>query len=787
MNRPLVWTAVAFAAGLLIAAGTPAPGMLVGAGLVVLVLVLLSARYRWPGRDALLLVAVFVLIGTAYGAFRAPPVSDELSRFVWEHRDAQVRLEGTVAQVRVMLPEDDYTSFVLEVDQLTTKGRAYTVSGRTLIGWNRPTGRLAPGARVTVQGKLRAVLGPVNPRLRDFEDYLHQRGIHTRLTVLGEALRVVERAPMFAPRAWLAEMRQWQADALNRAVPAAVRDFVLTVWLGDRAHSDREQYPAFVRSGTAHILAVSGVHVGIVYLSLSYLLRGIVRNRKRRILILMAAILLFALMAGARVSSLRAATVLCLYLGANLLERDGDGPTALSLAALVFLILQPWLLFEPGFLLSFGSVSSLLLFSDPLHDKLSFLPRGLREGLSATLAVQIVPLPVAAHFFQVLPWFAPLANIVVLPLLSLTLWICFLTVLLAVVLPPLAVVVGHALVPPIMVIYAIAEFVSGIRAGHTLVSSPSMPAVVCYLCAAAGGLLALRVGRHRKKTLAFSLVCLLGCVLTWRAAPPLPGVYFLDVGHGDATLVYTPGGDTVLVDGGDRSDYRQDGDRIVVPFLLAHGLREIDYVVATHADRDHIGGLVSVVNTLDVGTLVLGPASSGKPLETTLLDAARGRGTAVWRAHKGETFDVAGATIAVLHPEEGYDPGTGTNDQSLVLHVSWPGISVLLPGDIEWDAEQRVAGTSCRAAVLKAPHHGSHTSSGEPLITAVSPGDTVISTRATNRRAGTGLGVLERYARHGVRVWRTDHHGGISLTAREGRATFTGERIVRGYVAAPGF
>jgi competence protein ComEC len=224
---------------------------------------------------------------------------------------------------------------------------------------------------------------------------------------------------------------------------------------------------------------------------------------------------------------------------------------------------------------------------------------------------------------------------------------------------------------------------------------------------------------------------------------------------------------------------------VVVPFLLAHGIHRVDYVVATHADRDHIGGLVHVLEELHVGALVLGPKPSGKALEQKLITVARENNIPVQRVTAGTELDMRAARAEVLHPPPEYAPGTGSNDQSIVIRLTWPGLSVLLPGDIEWDAEQRVAGLDCAAAVLKAPHHGSSTSSGEPLIAAVDPDHAVISTRPTSSRGGTGAGVLERYAAHDVQVWRTDRHGGLRLTVEAGRLVFTGARISRGYTTGP--
>jgi competence protein ComEC len=495
----------------------------------------------------------------------------------------------------------------------------------------------------------------------------------------------------------------------------------------------------------------------------------------------MAAVFLFALAAGARLPSMRAALMIALYLSAGLVRRDPDAPTALSIAALIFLAVRPVLLLDTGFLRSFASVASILLFADPLARRMRALPRLLREPLGTSVSVQLLPFPIAIHAFHVLPVAAPLANLVVVPLLGVALWLCFLTSVLGFAAPPLALLTGHALAPVVWGIRAAADTVARMPFAHMTLTSPATPAAVLYWAALA---CVFRAGTHRTRRAPWAAGAVLtaaGTVLLWNPWQPAPSVDFLDVGHADAALVRTAGGDTVLIDGGVRSAFRDDGAYVIAPFLHARHVRRVDYLVATHAESDHMGGLLHVVERVPVGCVLLSAATPAPEKERPLLDRCAARGIPVRRMARGDTLDLRGARLEALHPPADWDGGRSINDYSLVLRLAWDGPSVLFAGDVEIPAERLLAAADCRAAVLKVPHHGSATSSSEGFLRAVAPAHAVISTRASGRGAAVAPAVERRFAELGITIWRTDHHGGLRLAERGGQWVFEGARTARGY------
>jgi len=783
VNRPLLWAAVAFAAGVWLAGLNNTPLVWIATSACALLLL-----NRWPHplpyRDGFLVALVFLVLGAGLESAQRPQrYGDPLAVYVRLHPETVFRLEGKVTEAAIYVPGMDYMAVRLRADRVWASGQETSLAGGVVVRWSNPDTAVHPGERVRLEGQLDSVLGEVNMGIRGVEDFYRTHGYHSVLRVRGNAVTRLS-SPTLAPRYWASHLRQWQASVFSRAAPEDVRPFLRAVWLGDRTGLTDEAYRPYLETGTAHILAVSGVHVGIVFMSLQWILRYLVESRKRRAIVIMVAVLIFALVTGARAPILRASLMVCLYLCAELLDREPDAPTALSIAALLFLIYNPGLVRDTGFALSFTSLASILVFSEALNERMTALPQGIRQNVAAAVGVSVLPLPLGAHLFHVIPIIGPMCNLLVIPLLTAILWLCILTVTTAVFSVQVASLFGHAVAPLVAGIALITRHATNFPWASAYVTSPAPLAWFSYGAAALCLAQWLYRRPHSGRWLAGAALSLLGTWVFWQPLHAPATLDFLDVAHGDATFVRTPGGTTLLVDAGDKSDYADMGSRVVVPWLLANGVDRLDYLVVTHADRDHIGGVKSVLERVKTGAVLLWPEATANPLEQELLAQCETLSVPVQRMQAGETVPALGSTITVLHPTPGaFQPGS--NNDSVVLRVVWPGMDALLTGDIEVEAERALGESLSRTAVLKSPHHGSHTSSSAPFLDAVDPALAVVSTRRTANRQATGEGVMSRYEERGIAIYRTDFQGGIQVRVERGAIQVRSARGTRGYTLDP--
>jgi competence protein ComEC len=779
MNRPLVWVAIAWAAGTWAAGEAWIPGLLAPlgvffCGLIFAILV--------PGKPALRPLSVtlcFFAIGALlWNARHAGPPGDEVSRFVELHPNQTMSMEGRVQRSDLYIPGIETLRFVVDVDEVTLGEGAIPLTGRVLVWWRDPGKPILVGQRVQIKGNAKHRTGRVNPGIYDAEDRLHAENTYSEVSArTRDSVKMLADGPWWSFRHQTSSFRSIESEWFRQIAPARILPFIYAVWLGDRNQLPREDSDTFRLSGTAHILAVSGVHVGIIFASTMFALRVFMRNGRYRALVAMATVATFAFVAGASVTSLRAALMVCIYLVAELFDREPDTPTALSLAAILFLGYNPDTLYHLGFQLSFVCVASILIFAPAFDKLLGPLPFGIRQTVAVSLSVQILPVPLMIYNFHAFPLCGPAINVFVVPLLSVVLWLCFLATLTAIVSLPLATVFTYAALPAVTAIHSIAGWGAAVQHIMPAVTSPSAGAVIAYVSAV---LLAvgIRSVTRKQRWIHVGIVglLLLSVPAFWRDWTPDPKVTFLDVGHGDATVIQSPGGRIAVVDAGNSNEFADYGERAVAPYLWYEGSNRIDYLFLTHADRDHMGGALYLLEHMSVGEVLLGPVPSESDTEREVLARCAEKAVPARRVVAGQTFDLGGATLTVLHPPADWPGVHDDNNLSIVLRLDWETMRVLLPGDVESVAETMLLFTDCDADVLKVPHHGSKTSSTEPFIDAVSPKFAVISTGGRYGHEAVSTQVLDRYQRRGIEIFRTDELGGIVLHIENGVPAFTGTR-----------
>jgi competence protein ComEC len=719
------------------------------------------------------------------GTLAAPrPDLDELRRFIKTEDPGHIAVEARVRSARLLPPGEDYLSAIIDIRRVRLGESWRDIEGRAQLRWTNPAGPLAPGDVIRAQGRPSHWLGPVNPHVRGRADYLHARGVHSVFRTRGGSVEVLAPAAAWHPSAAAHRFRSAMAARLRAVLPPGVRDFAMAVWMGERGALAGD-YDQYIASGTAHILAVSGLHAGLVYAAAAGLLRMFIRRRRLRTLMVLIILAGFTLLAGARTSTLRAFLMISAYLAADFFDRERDAPSALALAAVVLLAWRPNLIADVGFQLSFLSVASILLLAEPLAARLQMLPDVLARPLSATLAVQVLPLPAAIAAFHIMPLAAPAANLVVVPLLAAVLVLMMGVSALAWLWPAAAQFFAHALIPPVACIHGVQNAVAW--EGLTWFRVPTPPWHAAALFVAALALLAgaLQYRRSRRLWLAAAVAVVAASAL-WRFAPAPAEVVFLDVGQGDSTFIRSREGFTALVDGGNRTEYIDYGETAVAPFLMASGAGRLDYVCATHADSDHVGGLITVLEEFSVGAVIVPIGAAGDAAATRLQPVCERRGIPVRSVAAGDVLTLGSTKLEVLHPTPGFSAGNSENDGSLVLRVHLVGRrgsgTVLLPGDVERAAEAAlVANGPLRADVLKAPHHGSRTSSSPAFVDAVAPAAAIASTGGSRGREAVDPGVMSIYASRRIELWRTDLHGGILLRPGKQGLQLQAERIRRGY------
>lgn len=612
-----------------------------------------------------------------------------------------------------------------------------------------------PG-RLTVSGRLIRPEGRRTPGGFDQAAWLRSQG--GLLVPTSKAVLVRATVKASEPERGL---RGWFRRGVTAGLPRREAALMQAVELGERSDIGRETFEegfsvrdAFARAGLAHLMALSGQNValltGAVILVLGWLgARPAVRYGLPALLL---PVYLIALV-GLSPSITRAVLMGFAGLLALVIGRGRPDPLGtVALAAAVCLLLFPLWLLDIGFQLSFLAVLGLLLSPRAAARLPERWPLWLRLALCATVLAELATLPVIAHNFGQLPLVGLPANLLAAPIMA--------------ALVPLGALAG-VLGPAGGIVNVLAGPLASalLWVAQTFGSLPVLNwgqlgagGFVAYGVAALAGTLWLLGQVRGRAALLTALACAALCWLpgTLRPARELA---FLDVGQGDATLLRVPGL-TMLVDGGGSvgSDY-DVGKGTVLPALRALGVRDLDVVVATHADTDHIEGLPSVLRALPVGEVWVGHLK--KPGEDPVLDAlvtaAHERNVPIREVRRGDQVTAAGVKVTVLWPQ-GRFWSTEDNDNSVALRIEAGEFRAALLGDLPDPTEALIGAGDL--TLLKAAHHGSRYSTGEALLRQTTPQDVLISV-GRNTYGHPTQAVLDRVAAAGARVWRTDQAGTV--------------------------
>jgi competence protein ComEC len=610
------------------------------------------------------------------------------------------------------------------------------VPARIRAAWYRTDEVVRGGECWRFTLRLRSVHGSLNPGGFDYEGWLFRQGIGATATV-----REASRCATGPPHRVL-ELRQDIADAIRAALPDyPATGLLVALTVGDQSAVSSADWDLFRLTGTSHLVAISGFNIAIVAGVAFFLCRWLwvawpqlpLRLPAQRAGLLGAALVAgaYALLAGFEPPVQRAVLMLWIVLAALWLHRLSQPARVLALAWLVVLLLDPFAITSPGLWLSFGAVAAIFYVS------LNRLQApGLWHGivlLQLLIAVALAPL--SLWFFHGTSWVAPLVNLLAVPLFAvLTPWV-LVAVLLLLAWPALGLPLLHAAA---VVLHGFRLALEWIAQAPELWLPASPPAGALLLALAGVALLFAPRGLPLRP---LGAVCLLPLLFSpLREHPAALEVTALDVGQGLAIVVRTPH-HALLYDAGPAFDDGFDaGASIVAPFLLQQGVRALDLLVLSHGDNDHAGGV---------------------PAVRSLLRVRRELGTAQ-PCVAGESWEWDSVRFELLHPDGADWRG---NDASCVLRIAGP-FSVLLPGDIQADAERHLVATRAavlQADVLVAPHHGSRTSSTDAMVAAVRPAVVVHAAGWRNQFRHPRPEVVARYAAIGASQYQTGAAGALTL------------------------
>lgn len=639
--------------------------------------------------------------------------------------NTQMQLQGNIEG----LPETDHGRTRFEFV-------THNVPHRLRVSWYGEHPPLHPGDCWRLKLKVHAPHGSLNPGGFDYETWLWRKRI-------GATAYVRDAKPCEQTHAALvSHWRQTIAQKINHAlIGHPMNGVVRALSVGERSGISNAQWRVLRQTGTSHLVAISGLHIGLVAALILLLARWLAPRlpggRRVPAVVVGAGASAcaaggYALLAGFGLPAQRALVMLVVVLGAIILRRRTAPSHLLALAGLAVLTLDPFAVLAPGFWLSFGAVAWILYL---MRARTGARPWAAWLSLQPALVLGLAPLTL--FWFGQASLAAPIANAVLIPAFVVVVPAVLCTVALMLVWPAWGIPALHWLADGLQYGWSGLQFLAHVPAAFVTLPQPGIPALVLALLGV-GLLLAPRGVPGRWLGVVVLLPLFVG-----PAAPPQGSfrLTVLDVGQGLSAVVRTAD-HALLFDAGPRYPTGFDaGEALVLPYLRARGIQRLDRFIVSHADIDHRGGAAAVRAGIAVD--INEGARTHRP------------------CHAGEQWTWDGVRFAILHPDSTTWQG---NNGSCVLRVSAAGGAALLTGDIEAPAEQFLVQTQNVAAdVLVAPHHGSATSSTPVFIDAVAPQYVLVPAGWHNRWGFPRPVVVARYREHGVSLLQTGKSGAISV------------------------
>ncbi|MBN2357129.1 DNA internalization-related competence protein ComEC/Rec2 [candidate division KSB1 bacterium] len=670
--------------------------------------------------------------------------------------------------------------FHLDCDSVWVAEKGYECSGLTRVVVRDSCTLLRQGDLIFIKGRIRQPPAGRNPGDFDFRAYLAARHVHTQTTIKGATnlLLLASDHDGFFTRSLIRPAREY-VDALIRTVlQGQERALLRGLLIGLRDEIDDELRAEFACVGVVHVLAVSGLHVGFILLAAVFFLQLLRVKHSWRLPLLLLILLFYCRLTGSAPPVMRASIMAAVILAAPFVQRRHDAINNIALAAFLILMLQPLDLFTTGFQLSFAAVAGIVLLYGRLEDLFSQqLERWREQGAHTrrrilqlflvSLSAQIVTIPLVVYYFNRLPLYALIANLLVVPLVSLIVFIGLVGVLAGVIYLPVGIIYMHGNWALLRGLLFIVKNFAALPYASVMLATPNPAQIALYY------LFLFTIAYWSQTQIArrlifISLIAASGYAWyhAW-AVQPLLRVTFFDVGQGDAALCEFPDGRTLLIDTGDASEYMDYGERVIIPYLQRHGIHRLEAMLLTHAHADHIGGAVAILRQIKVGRIIQSACSTDRKAYHSIDSLVAVHASPVQYVSAGDTLSgFAGSSLYVLAPGRGQMEQVDENECSIIISLQYGQHTFLFTGDAGGDLEERLDHLKpfLRADVVKVPHHGSLFSQTPYLAEQCGCRYAVISVGRYNLFGLPSETAIAWWQSTGARVFRTDEDGAIVFT-----------------------
>lgn len=616
----------------------------------------------------------------------------------------------------------------------------------------------------------------------DYSKYLKTKQIYGIITANSSTI-VVKKENNSTPLLKTANMVSCKIEQKANTLLEKQEASLLTgILIGNKENLEEEVQKAFQKSNLSHMLAVSGAHVSYIMLGITYFM-AISKIGKKKSKIVTIFILLFFILITGQTSSVTRACFMVIYLiFASLLYKKVPTISSISISMLIIMALNPYSILDIGFQLSYGGTLGIVIFNKTLkqcfikgkqedikkHKLIRKIKQNVKEILLTTISANLILIPIMLYHYNTLSLVFIISNLLASPIMGILVVLGFLTILISFFLPFIAKFLAIPLKLLLKIFLQIAVFTSKLPFCQIKVITPKISWIILYYCIL--GIFIVCQNRKnkrkrkfekklleefkkitRKKKIVIFIIFVLFIFICKQIPKPLK-IHFIDVGQGDSMLIVTPHGKTILIDGGGSKDNENFdvGENTLIPYLLDKGIAKLDYVLISHFDADHVGGILTLLNELKVEKVIISMQGENSQNYESFKKIVKKKKIKVIIVKMFDKITIEKNVIfQILWPQKEQIKENILNNNSIVAKLIYNSFSMLLTGDIEKIAEEKIIEeykntNILKASLLKVAHHGSKSSSTQEFLEQVKPKIALIGVGETNTFGHPNETVIKR-------------------------------------------
>lgn len=654
------------------------------------------------------------------------------------------------------------------------------------------------GQKLLIAGTFKEADGKRNNSGFDYKEYLKINKMHGIITAKQESIKVLKEKNLNIILININRCNNKIKENANKLFDKNEANLLSGILIGDKEGIEKEVQENFRDSNLSHMLAVSGAHVSYVILGITYALKKVKVNKLWSNMITIVTLCCFIFLTGASPSVIRACIMAIYIIIGHMMHRKTKLISSVSLSLLIILILNPYKLFDIGLQLSYGGTIGIILFSGVLAKKakLNNLLEGfvnklkyrVKQLIVVCVSANLIIFPIIAAHYSTMCLTFVISNICAGPILGVIIILGFITIFVSFISIHIAKPFALILNIFIQILMYITKICSSLPFSKIYIKTPSLSQIIiyymilifiyyiCKIIKKKRRLIhrkLLRTVQNKKVQKLFIIVIILifTSMQILKCLPSDLTIYFIDVGQGDSTLFVTPNHKTILIDGGG-TEFESDfdiGKQTLLPEILGQGITKIDYLLISHFDSDHVGGLLTVLESLKVKNAIISRQIKESENYKKFLKIVKDRKINVMIVKKDDEICIEkNLKIDVLWPKREQITDNVLNNNSIVAKVIYNNFSILFTGDIEKVAEENIIReykdtNSLTSNIIKIAHHGSKTSSTEGFLNLVNPKIALIGVGRDNKFGHPNEETIQRLKNMDVKIYRTDEMGEITI------------------------